>query len=487
MSKSRQGQAGEEEMRLDELKSLATARIRSFDPEALRSAGFLPRDGGYFPAIYYPPITMYPEAGQEDIFRDFTFAAGSRNSLYFHLPFCPRRCAYCHWVVSVGSSPAEIDHYLDALRKETRIYKDLLGGPVISPTSILVGGGTPSMLSPAQTERFLRGVAEEFDLGNCRQITCETEPTTILGVEGRDKLRVMRQCGVNRISLGVQSFDDGILKSTGRLHSSQDARDAVAAIREAGFESVSIDLIYGYPGSTLKKWEETLMTAAALGVDAYQLYRLRIVPHGAKPGAIKKLHDSSPELFPPLEEIYLMKELGLLISAQNGYRETSRRVFCRSPEHNSEYLQDHTDRLSNVLGFGISSWNNLPDRFFINTGKSLADYHSFIDRGRLPIARGKIKSEDDLRRWAICLSLKHRGVSRRHYAAVTGGPLDREFGSKIERLKRYGLLEEREEMVQLTEKGRFFADEVVIQFYHPDYIPFPMTAYAEGELSPYRS
>ena len=470
----------------EELIARASARIRSFDIEALREAGFLPRDGGYFPAIYYPPITMYPEADQESIFRGFTYDPGNRNSVYFHLPFCPRRCAYCHWVVSVGNPPEEVDRYLDAMRREVRIYKEVLGGPVISPTSILIGGGTPSMLSPAQTERFLHGVAEDFDLGSCRQITCETEPTTILGDEGRNKLRTMKRNGVNRISLGVQSFDDGILKSTGRLHSSRDARDAIAAIRDAGFESVSIDLIYGYPGSTLKKWEETLMTAAALGVDAYQLYRLRIVPHGAKAGSIQKLYDTSPEIFPPLEEIYLMKELGLLISAQNGYRETSRRVFCRGPEHNSEYLQDHTDRLSNVLGFGISSWNNLQDRFFINTGKGLEDYHHAIDRGRLPIARGKIKSEDDVRRWAICLSLKHRGVSLKQYEAATGTPLDREFGDRIERLKRYGLLEEKEELVVLTEKGRFFADEVVIQFYHPDYIPFPKSAYAEGELSPYR-
>ena len=285
-------------MQHDELTALASARIRSFAIEELRSAGFLPLDGGYFPAIYYPPITMYPEARQEYIFRDFTFAAGNRNSLYFHLPFCPRKCAYCHWVVSVGNSSEDRDRYLDSMRKEVRIYKGLLGGPVISPTSILIGGGTPSMLSPAQTERFLQGIAADFDLGDCRQITCETEPTTILGAEGRNKLRVMKECGVNRISLGVQSFDDGILRSTGRLHSSQDARDALQAIRDAGFESVSIDLIYGYPGSTLKKWEQTLVTAATLGVDAYQLYRLRIVPHGAKPGSIKNMYDTSPNSSP---------------------------------------------------------------------------------------------------------------------------------------------------------------------------------------------
>lgn len=474
-------------MQHEELVALASERIRSFNLEELLHAGLLPRDGSYFPAIYYPPITMYPEAGQDDIFRNFTYDKAGRNSLYFHIPFCPRRCAYCHWVVSVGDPPEARDRYLDSMMREVRIYKDVLGAPAICPTSILIGGGTPSMLSPAQTERLLHSIAEEFDLSQCRQITCETEPTTVLGDEGMAKLLVMKRCGVNRISLGVQSFDDGILKSTGRLHSSQDARDAIRAIRAAGFESISIDLIYGYPGSTVKKWEETLMTAAALGVDAYQLYRLRIVPHGARPGSITKIHDASPEVFPSLEEVYLMKELGLLVSSRNGYQETSRRVFCRGPQHNSEYLQDHCDRLSNVLGFGISSWNNLQDRFFINSGKSLEHYYSFIDRGVLPITRGKIKSEDDMRRWAICLSLKHHGVVRRRYEAVAGRSLDKDFGRTIESLKRYGLVEEQDGTVALTERGRFFADEVVIQFYHPDYIPFPKSAYAEGDLSPYRS
>jgi oxygen-independent coproporphyrinogen-3 oxidase len=196
-------------MRHEELVALERRKIRSFKIDELLHAGLLPRDGSYFPAIYYPPITMYPEAGQDDVFRDFTYDEAGRNSV-FHIPFCPRRCAYCHWVVSVGTPPEEMDRYLDSMIKEIRIYKNILGARTISPTSILVGGGTPSMLSAAQTERFLNSVAEEFDLARCRQITCEVEPTTILGDEGKAKLLVMRKYGVTRISVGVQSFDDGI-------------------------------------------------------------------------------------------------------------------------------------------------------------------------------------------------------------------------------------------------------------------------------------
>ncbi len=472
-------------MKEKELIETAQDKIESFHPEDLKYAGFFPGDGRYFPAIYYPPITMYPETNQREMFKDFRYDPIGHTSLYFHLPFCPRRCAYCHWVVSVGNSTEEIDYYLSSLEKESRMYKGKLGGNAISPTSILIGGGTPTKLSPTQMERFLSFVRSEFDLSKCTQITCEAEPTTILGPEGMDKLKVMKQLGVNRISLGVQSFDDEVLRKTGRIHSSRDAMEAARQIRRSGFESLSLDLIYGYPGYTVKKWINTLETAHSLDIDAYQLYRLRIVPHGAKTGAIKNVFDTSPEVFPSVEDIYLMKELGLLISSEHGFKETSRRVFCRKPRHNSDYLKDHCDRLYNVLGLGISGWTNLQGRFYINTGKDLADYYSYLNKGLLPIAMGKIKTQGDQNRWAVCLPLKHHGVSKKLYRERTGAKVDEIFGGKIRRLKDYGLIEENEEMLKLTEKGRFFADEVVIQFYHPEYMPFPKSAYADGELNPY--
>ena len=196
------------------LIALAQDKVSSYKTEELRAAGFLPNDGRYFPAIYYPPITMYPDTDEEAMLKDFRYDPESRTSLYFHIPFCPRRCAYCHWVVSVGNTAAEMDQYLMYIEKESRMYRERLGGKIIAPASVLIGGGTPSLLSPVHLERFLRFLHSDFDLRKCSQITIEAEPTTVLGNEGLEKLRVMKKNGVNRISLGVQSFDDGILKKT---------------------------------------------------------------------------------------------------------------------------------------------------------------------------------------------------------------------------------------------------------------------------------
>ena len=377
-----------------------------------------------------------------------------------------------------------MDYYLKSLETEMDLYKKRLGKGNISPSSVLIGGGTPTVLSSSQMERLLRSFRARFDFKKCLQFSCEAEPGSILGNEGMEKLKIMKDYGINRISLGVQSFDDEMLKKMGRSHTSEDAIKAIANIRRAGFESISIDLIYGFPGSTPERWINTLKTAHSLDIDAYQLFRLRVVPHGGKTGAITGQFDKASGIFPELDQVHIMKELGVLISSQNGFTEVNRRVFSRAPKH-GPFNNYYYCRLYDMLGLGISSWSNLRDRFFVNAGETLEKYYSHINNNELPVARGKIRTEDDEKRWALVLPLKGDGVSKKEYKEITGLTINEVFGEKIERLKFFGLLEEDEETLLLTERGIFFADEVILQFYHPDYLPFPKSAYADGELNPY--
>lgn len=472
-------------MNTRELVRSAEAKIQGFGLAPLRDAGLIPRDGSYYPAIYYPPIPMHPRTNPDEVLAGFVYDSSRPFSVYVHIPFCASRCQYCHWVVDVGSTNGERDQYLESLFLEMDLYRRMLGVGRPSPRSVLIGGGTPSMLSPRQTQVLLSGFSDRFDLTTCTQVTCEVEPTTVLGPEGLEKLSIMKRYGVNRISLGVQSFNDRALRNMGRFHSASDAVRAIGQIRRAGIESLSIDLIYGYPGCTVEEWAETMDTALSHDIDACQLYRLRIVPHGEKIGAIKGQFDRNSAAFPTPHDIYVMKELGILAAAERGFGEVSRRVFARGPEHNSDYLTDHTDGLCDVFGLGISSWNNLQGRFFVNTGESLKKYHELIAEGRLPIAKGQIRSADNEKRWAITVPLKHHGVSKEAYRRIAGEDLKDSFGRKIEALRRHGLLYEDSNWLRLTEKGCFLADEVVIQFYLPEYLPFPKASYVDGELNPY--
>ena len=451
----------------------------------LRNAGLIPKGGLYYPTIYYPPIPMYGSGDAASILADLDYDESRYSSVYIHVPFCRSRCLYCHWMVNVGCSEDEIDNYLTCLDMEMALWKKKLDVGEFFPRSILIGGGTPTALSPKQTAKMFRSLKASLDLNKCVQITCETEPGTLLGESGIEKLQTLKDHGVHRISLGVQALDDQSLKDMGRLHSARDVLQAIDRIRKIGFQSLSIDLIYGYPGCTPEKWLSTLQTALSSGIDAFQLYRLRIVPHGDKVGAVKGKFEKNPESFPSVDEIYIMKQLGTLVAAQGDMKETSRRLFTKGPAHDSQYLKDHTDRLADVIGFGASSWSNMQGRFYLNTGESLASYAAFVKDGVLPINRGKIKTADDVRRWAITLPLKHNGLSKKLFREVTGVSVHEAFPRQIENLKKYDLLEEDDASLRLTGRGMFFADEVITQFYHPNYLPFPRSSYAEGDLNPF--
>ena len=459
--------------------------VAAHDPEGLKRLGLLPKTDLFFPSIYYPPLTMYPHSEADAALDGLNWAGHDRTCLYVHIPQCPSRCTYCHWVISLANSPADVDRYLDHLEKEMGLWTSRLGGGKIRPTAVLIGGGTPTILNVPQMKRFCAMLTTRFDLSRCRQFSFEAEPATLLGAEGLDKLKVLKDFGVHRISMGVQSFDDSVLRYMARPHDSAEAREAIKQIRRAGIESVSIDLIYGFPGCTAEKWAQTLETALATGIDAYQLYRLRIVPHGDKVGAIVDRHDKAPEVFPTLNDTYLMKALGHVVSRRHGFGENLRRIFSRSPRHISFYLRDYGCRTEDNLGLGVSSWSSLGDRFLMNTGASLKSYYDALDAGRLPVDRGLVRGPElEARRYAI-LPLKAYGVSKARYRAQTGRELGEAFGPTLARLRAHGLIVEDETKVALTPRGGFFADEVVMQFYDPGYLPFPRSDYEDGELNPH--
>lgn len=479
------GQASPSGTRLRQLEEEARAVLDSYGIAELRDNGLFPLDGEYFPAIFYPPIPMCPSGKEEELFKGVLDGVTRPLSFYVHIPFCPFKCVYCHWVVRTGDTADTMDRYLDAIDRELELYQAKLGAENLRPRSVLMGGGTPTMLSPQMIEKLFGIMRKRLDLSQCTQIISEAEPSTVLGQEGLEKLQALRAGGANRISFGAQIFDEQMLKSMGRRHTPDQVGEAVDQARRAGFESISIDLIFGFPGSTLEKWYDTLESALSLDIDACQQYRLRIIPHGDKPGAISKVKDRKPERFPEVENIYLMKQLGILYCREKGFSESSRRVFLRATNHDSDYLRDHNDRLADVLGVGTSAWSNIQGHLAINTSTTLEAYYSMMDEGKLPIDRGIVRTPEETYRWAMVLPLKHLGVSKSYYEEVTGKKPGDVFGKKIDVLKSFGLLEETEDRLELTTKGKFFADEVAIQFYHPTYVPFPEERYAAGLLNPY--
>jgi oxygen-independent coproporphyrinogen-3 oxidase len=188
------------------------------------------------------------------------------HHLYFHIPFCPKLCPYCSFYVETGARN-KTTRFLDALLREIEAAQ---AAYELQPETIYFGGGTPSALTCDQLEYLLGGLRARLDLSALREWTFEVNPATVRA----DKARLLRETGVSRISLGVQSWDDALLKTLGRIHDAAGAEKTYGFLREAGFTNINIDLMFAVPGQTLAQWQSTLARTVALRPEHVSSYCL---------------------------------------------------------------------------------------------------------------------------------------------------------------------------------------------------------------------
>lgn len=452
----------------------------------LQRAGLINKRGQFFPSVHYPPITMYSPIDQETLLNGFRNPDIDLFDIYVHIPFCMRYCSFCHYPVRIGADAKEKERYLKALIREMDIYMALLGIKKFRARSILFGGGTPTFLSPAQLESFLDSFVERVDVSDGPQFSYDVDPVTLIDADGPQRMKILKAHGVGRLTIGIQSFDDGILRAMHRPHDKAEALRAIKAAQDAGFK-LNIEFIYGYFNQTQEQWADTLRQAIDTGVDEIQLYKLKIAPYGDHEGVVfKKAAGKEAARLPSPEESLKMKFWAMDYLQGHGYHENLRRVFSRTKEDFSHYADNQCCGLFDGIGFGLTAFSSLHDRFGLNT-MDFEKYYTLIHQGRLPVDRGLVRCADDQRRWAIVLPLKNRRVWKKYYKQVAGASLHEVFRPKIESLKAFGLLKEDEKRLELTPLGVFFADEVSHCFHHPRYMPFPAEDYSQGALNPYNT
>lgn len=469
----------------DERKAEIISNARQFleGYRELKRLGFINKKGDFFPSVHYPPITMYKPISQEEMFAGYTLPDDWLFDIYAHFPFCKQRCVYCHYPVKFGELSLEKDKYLDTLEKEMDIYMGILGIDRIQTRSILVGGGTPTYLTTRQLKRFLDYFTKRLDLNKCTQFNYDVDPNTLLGKDGTERLRIMRDYGVDRLTIGINSLNPTILKSMNRHHTVQQALESIEESRKFGYK-LNIEFIFGYPGQTLENWIDEMEFAMSLDVDEIQLYRLKVESYGDFQGPIKKVvqNEESPVLSD--EETLTMKKLAINMLTAKNFTENIRRVFGRSKKIYSHYAWNQCCMLYDEIGFGLTAFSSLRDRFVLNT-QYFDEYYTSIEAGRLPLNRGLVRSEEEQKRWCIILPVKNSFVNKSLYKKRTCESLEDVFKEKMDRLKTHGLVVEDEKKIQTTKLGAFFADEVAQQFHHPNYIPVPRDQYEEGVLNPY--
>ena len=469
--------------KIKQLVDHAGRRVEDF--KRFQKAGMIPLDGDFFPSgVHYPPITMYPPVSEEAFFETYTLPEDGRFDIYVHIPFCIRRCIFCHYPCKYNAPDSEKDRYLDALEKEMDLYMQRLGITTIPVRSILLGGGTPTDLTPKQLKRFLEFFTSRCDMSKCQQFNYDVDPATLIGPDGLERLRIMRDYGVDRLTIGVQSLDDMILKKMNRAHDVAEAIESIENSRELDYQ-INIEFIFGYPGQTIENWIEVMEKALATEVDEIQFYRLKVIPYGDQKGTIQKVRQIKPHEVPEPETAILMKQIAIDMLAEKGYHENLRRVFTTKKSNIPMYAFNQCCQLLDEIGLGQTAFSSLRDRFNINT-QYFDEYYNRIAAGKLPINRGIVRDPEQQARWAIILPLKNYFIQKKLFEKVTGLPFDDIFREKFVQLKDFGLITETDSRIQLTKLGAFFSDEVVEQFSQKDYIPFPEDNYADGPLNPYR-
>ncbi|HHX50349.1 MAG TPA: radical SAM family heme chaperone HemW, partial [Clostridia bacterium] len=195
--------------------------------------------------------------------------------LYLHIPFCLQKCNYCDFVSYPITGGNLVEVFLQCLAREMELFAQELGREEKKMASLYLGGGTPTCLATGQLVMVLENCRHFFSWINGIEVTVEANPGTL----SREKLQALKKSGVNRLSLGAQSFDAGLLAAMGRQHRAEDIMEAVFLAREAGFDNLNLDLIYGLPGQTLGQWEETLSKALSLQVEHLSVYGLILEPN----------------------------------------------------------------------------------------------------------------------------------------------------------------------------------------------------------------
>ena len=471
-----------QQSRKNELIQHAEEQFRRI--EKLQALGLICSDGDFVPSVHYPPITEYPDCDVEEYLAGYEYPADGFMDLYVHVPFCIQHCLYCHYPGMVGECKEEKEKYIGYLFREIDMYLRRFGIERIKPRSILLGGGTPSYLPPALFERFLDGLDQRLDYSGCKQYNIDLDPNSLLGEDGARRLESMKNHGLTRLTIGLQSLDDQVLRIMNRPHNAAMAVESVYRALEYGFD-VNIEFIYGHPGETIDNWIEVIEKAVELPMAEIQIYRLKVQAYGDYQGAINRYaRGTGAKDIPDFRTTMMMKQIAIDILNEHGFNESLRRVYTKNKKVFSHYAYNQCCSLYDQVGFGMTGFSSYHDRFDINS-MYFDEYYRMIDEGHLPITRGYVRPLEEQIRQAIVLPLNNRSVIKADFFKRTGVQFDSILQKKTQMLKDYGLIEDNGRVVRLTELGGFVADEVCEEYNSNAFKPFPRERYADGPLHPY--
>jgi putative oxygen-independent coproporphyrinogen III oxidase len=363
--------------------------------------------------------------------------------LYVHIPFCKSKCPYCDFY-SITTTD-QIEAFLSALDAEARLYRDRF--PICD--SLFLGGGTPSWLGEAHIAELMKNLRRYFTLAPDPEFTLEANPDDITA----DKLAVWRELGVNRLSLGVQSFDEAELRFLQRRHTAAQTRTALSLIRAAGFTNLGLDLMYGLPGQSLEAWIKTLETALRFNPEHLSCYQLTLAPETPLGRRL-----AAGSLTPPDEET--QREFFLLTAdflTARGYLHYEVSNFAREENYICRHNLKYWTRTP-YLGLGPGAHSFLAGRRWWNFS-SVEKYCAALNAGEAPVAGEETLTPEQIRLETLALGFRTReGVSLASLREQPGAD------AMIEALNQAGLVRVDRGRVIATNQGLVVADRLPLSF-----------------------
>lgn len=371
--------------------------------------------------------------------------------LYIHIPFCKSKCHYCDFN-SFSGRDSIVPAYFDSLKREIGLYGDRLKNHIIK--TIFIGGGTPSYIEPYYIYEAINLCRQKLDVKSNAEISIETNPGTL----SYEKLIAYKTIGINRLSIGLQAWQNHILKELGRIHTNSEYIENFLEARKAGFSNINTDLIFGLPGQTLKDWNETLDKVIELKPEHLSCYSLKI-EEGTEFGRLQeagKLEEIEDELDREMYYIAIEK----LKEAGFGHYEISN--FAKPGyecKHNLIYW-----KAEEYIGFGAGAHSYFQSRRY-NNASNPEEYSAALNRGIQPLENiQEIDREEQMSEYMLLGLRLIEGIDCLEFESRFNANVFSLYGDRITALCKKKLLETEEGFIRLTPKGLDLANEVFMEF-----------------------
>lgn len=369
--------------------------------------------------------------------------------IYIHIPFCRKACHYCNFHFSTSQNL--LPQMIKAICKEAELRNDYVQQNI---ATIYFGGGTPSLCTMDDVRCMIEKMHSSFNVNTNAEITLEANPDDITA----EKLFAWKELGINRLSIGVQSFFDEDLQWMNRAHNSSQAYESIVLAQQAGFENISIDLIYGAPGLTDDRWRKNVRTAVQLNIQHLSCYALTVEPNTA----LQKMIELNKKVNVDAEQQSRQFELLMQLTGEAAYEHYEISNFARPgfrSKHNTSYWQGKP-----YLGLGPSAhsfngnsrqWNISNNTFYIES----------IDKNILPFETEELTNIQKLNEYIMISLRTNEGLSLKHTTELTGEIVSGAIAEDAQKFIQQDLMGRINDSLILTKKGKLFADGIAADLF----------------------